>query len=155
MDTKDINPELKRAYLMYIEYKHKIEPNSITDDVFEKYEKIFKKNFDGQTDDQIIRYLTNEVATGKRQKQQFYMRLWVWGAVNIYLFWDIGFDSILSIGGIVWLAGGTVFILTIWSLIGAFFERAWMMKGWNFNVWRTIEYVSMYLISKNILNGIF
>ena len=154
MDAKEMSPELRDACLMYMEYKHKINPKSVTDDIFEKHQKVFRKNFDGQTDDEIIRYLTDEVSTDKRIKQQFYMRLLAWVALNVYLFWDIGFGSVLSIGGIAWLAGGTIFILTIWSLIGSSLERVWMMKGWNFYGWRTIEYLSMYLISMNILNTI-
>ena len=155
MDAKEMSPELRVACLMYMEYKHKINPKSVTDDIFEEYQKLFRKNFDGQTDDQIIRYLTDEVSTDKRMKQQFYMRLLAWVALNVYLFWDIGFGSVLSVGGIAWLAGGTIFILTIWSFIGASLERVWMMNGWSFYVWRTIEYASMCLISKIIFNTIF
>ena len=150
-----MNSELKDTYLMYMEYKYKIDPESVTNDLFEKYEKIFRKNFDNQTDSQIIHYLTNEVSTDKRLKQQFRMRLWAWVAFNVYLFWDIGFGSVLSVGGIAWLAGGTIIILTIWSFIGASLERVWMMNGWSFYVWRTIEYASMCLISKIIFDTIF
>lgn len=150
-----MDAKLKDAWMKYLEYKYKINPETITDEEFEKYEKILWKNFDNLTDDEIIRNLTYEISTDKRLKKQFIMRLLVWIGLNVYLFWDIGFGSVLSIGGIVWLAGGTIFILTIWAMIGASLERIWMMKEWNFNVWRTIEYVSMYLISKTILNGIF
>jgi hypothetical protein len=95
------------------------------------------------------------MAANGRLVEQLIMRLAVWVGLNIYVFWDIGFSALLSLNGALWVIGGTLFVLTIWGLIASFFERLWMMKGWHINIWRTLEYVSMYLISKNVMNSIF
>jgi len=95
------------------------------------------------------------MASKNRLVEQLVMRIAIWVGLNIYVFWDIGFSALLSLTGALWLIGGTLFILSIWGIIASFCERLWMMKGWHLNIWRTIEYVSMYLISKNIIYYIF
>ncbi len=149
-----MDKKLKDVFTKYVEYKFNVDLDTVTEEEFEKYEKVLRKQYDKSTDDEIILYLNNEISTDKRLKEQYYYRLYAWCALNGYIFWDIGFDLTLSYSGLFWLIGGTIFILTIWGVIMAFMERIWLMNGWNLYIWRTIEYVSMYLISKNIVQAI-
>lgn len=146
-----MDDKVREAMIGYVKCKFGADLEGASSEEFEKYKSALSEHFKGRSDEQVAEYFDNEVATDKRLKEQLYMRLSCWAGLNVYFFWNFGFSAALTVAGLVWLAGGTVFILTVWSLVASHLERAWLTRGGNTNVWRVIEYVLMFFIARNIL----
>ncbi len=147
-----MDDKLKEAMIGYVKLKFGADIEAASSEEFEKYKKELSEHFKGRSDEQVAAFFNDEVATDKRIKEQLYMRLCCWAVVNVYLFWDFGFSAAFTSAGLIWLAGGTVFIITVWSLIASHLERAWLTRGGSIQIWRVIEYVLMFFTSRNILS---
>ena len=90
----------------------------------------------------------------QRLSEQLKWRIAGWILINIIMFSHFGLGAILSIAGVLWLILGTLFVLTVWSMIAATFERIHLMIGWNIYLWRLLEIGTLGAISRVILGFI-
>ena len=90
----------------------------------------------------------------QRMMEQFIWRISSWILINVILFVDLGGGALFSLSGLGWVVLGTIFVLSVWSMFGAFVERAFLLRGWNIYLWRVIELCILGGLSRQILVAI-
>ena len=90
----------------------------------------------------------------QRMIEQFIWRISGWILINVILFVDLGVSALFSLSGLGWIVLGTIFVLSVWSMFGAFAERVFLMRGWSIYIWRIMEFCILGALSRQILVAI-
>ena len=86
----------------------------------------------------------------QRMLEQMMWRIASWIFINVILFVNFGVGSLLSLSGFAWIVFGTIFVWSVWGWFGSFFERIFLMRGWNIYLWRIIEFCLLGFLSRQV-----
>jgi CBS domain containing-hemolysin-like protein len=122
----EISPEdsdFRRAIAVYLRHKLGIKVHKLSEAEFERACNITLKNFEGQTEAQIVSFMLFHANQERRARQTGIVLLMIWICTNVWMMAITPLSAILNWKLVVWIPASWFLVTCILGFVIAFFNH--------------------------------